>query len=86
MRLHNTTPDGIRGIPSMYVGIAESGEMKSLLSEPNAVLTEAGLNTAATPSAVIVVPVVEGPVHGWLTLIVNGGDVTRVINGPTLVM
>jgi hypothetical protein len=83
MRLHNATPDGMRGIPSVYVGTAESGEMMRLLSEPNAVLREAGLNTAATPSAIIVVPIAEGPVErGWLALIVNDGDVISVISGP----
>ncbi len=58
MKLQDITPDQVPGISGMHVGTAESGEMARLLTEPSAVLREAGLNLAedAKPSAIVVVP------------------------------
>lgn len=80
MKLHDSTPGQVPGIPGMHAGSAEPGEMALLLTEPAAVLREAGLNIAqdATPSAMIVVHREGG---GDLIVIVVNGMVV-VIDNP----
>jgi hypothetical protein len=98
MKLHNATPANVPGISSMHVGTAEPSEMARLLTEPYAVLREAGLNTAAgampspipivvapgaTPSAIVVVPRINDDGQiDWVGIIIVNGDVIGEIPGP----
>ena len=79
MKLQDITPDQVPGISGMHAGTAESGEMARLLTEPSAVLREAGLNLAedATPSAIVVVPR-EGGRNLWIVVV--DGTVVGIIS------
>jgi hypothetical protein len=98
MKLHDATPNQMPGISGVHVGNAEPSEMARLLTEPHAVLREAGLNitagttpspvvvvpsTGATPSAIVVVPRIDDDGHiSWVGVIMVDGDVIEELHGP----
>jgi hypothetical protein len=98
MKLHDATPDQVPGSSAVHVGTAEPSEMVRLLTEPHAVLQEAGLNFAAdatpipvvvvpgagaTPSAIVVVPRVGGGNRiNWVALVIVNGEVVEELHGP----
>jgi hypothetical protein len=77
MKLHNATPANVPGISSVHVGTAESSEMARLVTEPHAVLREAGLKTTtagAVPSPIVVAPGAPGATPSAIVVVPRIND------------
>lgn len=84
MKLQDITPAEAPGISAMYFSRAEPSEAARLITEPHAVLNEAGLNVDKDTRVEVLLNIpglgpVEGPYHiGW--------DVVIIVNNQVVVI